>query len=220
MSNRSLVNAALALALLAIFCRPIAALTFQDSFDDEPGGGDGASGLSGLNYASFANWTVDSGTVDLISSGDFNIGCANGVGKCVDLDGSTSDAGLFVSTPLLLSPGTYILSFELAGAPSSFGGSAATPNFVDVSVGAFYSEQIERQQGDPFETFGGEFFVTEPTTVSIVFDNPGDDNFGALLDNLALRAPEPGIFALLGTGAFMLLVTADRQRLVDDRRRA
>lgn len=190
--------------------------SFEDSFDDEPGSGDGASGQSGLNYASFANWNVSLGTVDLIAQGDFGVSCANETGKCVDLDGSTGDAGVLVSLRQMLVPGSYAFSFELAGVSDSFNApGAAEPNLVDVSVGDFYSDQILREQGDPYETFGGEFLVTEPTEVFIVFSNQGGDFFGAMLDNVKLSVPEPGTFALLGSAGLWLLMAATRKRRVD-----
>lgn len=63
----------------------------------------------GLNYNSFANWTVSNGTVDLIGPGFFAL-C--GGSRCVDLDGSTSNAGDLTTTNDFAA-GTYELSFRL-----------------------------------------------------------------------------------------------------------
>src|SRR5215469_8200682 len=78
---------------------------FTDNFDTE-----GAPGVSILNYGSFANWTVSNGTVDLVAiPNGFGISTCPGAasGKCVDLDGSTSDAGVMTSTALSLGTGNY-----------------------------------------------------------------------------------------------------------------
>ena len=48
-----------------------------------------------LNYTGFANWTVYSGTVDLIGNGSYDF--LPGDGLYVDLDGSTSDAGVLTT---------------------------------------------------------------------------------------------------------------------------
>lgn len=187
MSARPFLQLCLAVsfALTMLGLQPSCAL--QDNFDEEPGFGDGASGLSQLDYLDFFNWNVAAGTVDLIAEGDFGFHCLQELGKCVDLDGSLSDSGFLVSKRQLLMPGYYTLSFALAGAPASRPEPAAKlPNVVEVKIEDYYHAVIERLQGDPFETFGGQFTVTDPTTVYIVISNPGDDNFGAVLDNVVL----------------------------------
>ena len=201
-----------ALTVGVVICCAMPALAFEDSFDLELGSGDGESGQSGLNYDDFASWTVSSGTVDLIASGDYGIDCADNLGKCVDLDGATGDAGILTSAPISLGPGTYHLSFELAGVADVFGSAAATdPNVVDVSVGDYFMAQITREHGDPFETFGGQIVVNEPTVVQIAFANQGGDNFGALLDNVRLM-PEPSALALVSFSGLILLAFPRQRR--------
>ncbi len=78
---------------------------FSDNFD-----GEGAPGASVLNYGtasgtSFAQWTISDGTVDLVAIPDvYGIASCPGSasGKCVDLDGSTHDAGVMTSKALTL----------------------------------------------------------------------------------------------------------------------
>ena len=69
---------------------------------------------TGLPYNSFENWDVINGSVDVIEVGQFTIVCFGGTGKCVDMDGTTNDAGDLVSKGTF-APGPYILSFEVAG---------------------------------------------------------------------------------------------------------
>ncbi len=64
-------------------------ILFQDDFNSENGG----SGA--LNYNSFANWDVTDGTVDLIGTNFYDFHPGNGL--YVDLDGSTSNAGVLTT---------------------------------------------------------------------------------------------------------------------------
>ena len=88
-----------------------AGVIFQDNFDAEAGG----AGSSSLNYSAFSNWGVSDGTVDVVSNGGWGIGCVGGAGKCIDLDGSTGNAGTLTSTLLSLAAGNYTLSFDISG---------------------------------------------------------------------------------------------------------
>jgi len=208
----------LAALLLAPSGNPaFAGVIFEDNFDGEPGTGDGGSGQSGINYGSFANWSITDGTVDLVANGDFASGpgilCQGGAGKCVDLDGSSGNAGTMTSIGILLAPGSYALRYALAGVDAGFGQSAAgVPNIVDVlvqSVGgamALFTAQATLAQGDPYSQFGGTFQVNTQSTVEIVFQNQGGDNFGAMLDDVALLSvPLPSTAALFAAGLLVLL---------------
>jgi len=189
--------------VLALASLPAGAIpVFEDDFDAETGSGQGASGQSQTSYTGFVNWTVSDGTVDLVAHTDFGIDCFGGSGKCVDLDGATSNAGVLTSTALNLAAGTYVLSFQLSGTDAGFAQAAAgTPNVVDVSIGAFFTTQVTVNQGDPFASYGGSFTLLAPASVSIVFANQGGDNFGAMLDDVKLElVPEPGTAALLALG--------------------
>jgi hypothetical protein len=213
-----LFRSLLMVALLSLASPAAATTVFFDDFNSEPGSGAGGSGQSQLNYTGFANWTVSGGTVDLIFSGDFATGteieCIGLTGKCVDLDGGTNNAGVMTSTSILLNPGLYDLSFELAGVASSFGQAAASvPNIVDFSVtSTTLVGQATRNQGDPYSSVGGQFTLLAPTSVQIVIANQGGDNFGAMLDDVKLvLVPEPHSFGLLA-GGLLGLALARRRR--------
>lgn len=202
----------LLLATLLIAIRADAVPVFVDDFDAETGSGQGASGQSQTSYTGFVNWTVSDGTVDLVAHTDFGIDCFGGGGKCVDLDGATSDAGVLTSTVLNLAAGLYTLSFQLSGTDAGFGGAANNPNVVDISVGGFLVEQVTVNKGDPFALYSFDFAVGAPASVSIVFANQGGDNFGAMLDEVRLElVPEPGTAALLALGLSALAASRRRQ---------
>lgn len=184
-------------ALLSLTAQ--AGVIFQDDFNAEAG----AEGASALNYTSFSNWTVSEGTVDVVASGDYSIGCAGGDGKCVDLDGSTGNAGILRSIALTLNPGTYTLSFDISGNQRGH----ADDSMV-VTLGGFLDETFTLSASDPWQTIIRNITVTAETTDYLVFNHDGGDNIGILLDNVSL-VPEPGTLALLGLG--MLALGASRR---------
>ena len=82
-------------------------LLLEGSFDTEN------NGIGALNYEAFENWSVSDGAVDLIGNGFFDFFPGNGL--YIDLDGSASDAGIFESVSVRLTPGDYLLEFNLSG---------------------------------------------------------------------------------------------------------
>ena len=162
---------------------------FEDNFNSENGG------AGALNYSGFSNWTISSGTVDLIGNGFFDFYPGNGL--YVDLDGSTVDAGLMTSN-MIFSPGTYTLSFDLGG--SQRGDS----NDVTVTFGT-YSEVFTRASSAPLALVTRT--ITIDTSGALSFNNAGGDNVGAILDNVsvATTVPEPSTMILIGTGIVGML---------------
>ena len=167
-----------------------AGVIFQDNFDAE-----GTSGVSELNYKTFDKWTVEEGTVDLIADpNSWGIDCVGGTGKCVDLDGSTGNAGTLRSIAFTLNPGTYTLSFDISG--NQRGSSDDT---MLVTLGGFLNESFTLAATAPWQTIIRDITVSTQTTDSIIFNHDGVDNIGIILDNVSL-VPEPGTLALLGLG--------------------
>jgi PEP-CTERM motif len=178
-----------------------AVVVFSDNFNAENGG------VGALNYFGFANWTVTHGTVDLIGNGSFDFYPGNGL--YVDMDGSTSTNG-GITTKQAFAPGTYTLSFNLAGS------ARGDTNTVEVKLGSL-DQFITRASNDPFNppftlnlTITSADHLSFTQTDSCVGAPPGaachgGDNVGLILDNVVLSTaasavPEPASLLLLASG--------------------
>jgi len=166
-------------------------VVFSDNFDTENGG------VPTTNYDGFAQWTVDSGTVDLIGDAG-NGSLADGYpdnGLYVDLDGSSNSEGHLVQSAMLtLEPGTYVLSFDLGDANFAF--NRTDPNEIRVAVAGVYEETFttDDANANALTSVVREFYLTEPAQACIEFEHvtPGD-NFGMIIDNVQLKlVPTPG----------------------------
>jgi hypothetical protein len=157
---------------------------FNDNFDTE---------TLVLN-ASPSNWTVSSGTVDVIGSGFFDFYPGNG--HYLDLDGSTGNAGKITTNSLFsLTPGiTYLLDFDLGGS------TRGETNSVVVSLGS-YSETFTLASDTGLQHVTRAITVLGSMSSSLSFDHAGGDNLGLILDNVNVSAvPEPSTYALLLAG--------------------
>lgn len=176
-----------------------ASVIFSDNFDNEMPAVFQQSG-SVTNYTSFANWTVTDGTVDLVANGDFNLTCAGNTGKCVDLDGSSRNAGIFTSTSFTLNAGNYVLSFDISGNQRN-----SPSDSMAIQLGGFVSDSVTLSATAPWQTLTYFFTVSADSTDSISFNHAGGDNIGIMLDNVSVTdVNAPGTVALLGLGLFGL----------------
>lgn len=189
MMKKRLMGAVLAFSLANTAA---AGVVFEDNFDSEAG----AAGNSETNYTDFDNWTVSDGTVDVVATPNpWRLDCAGGTGKCVDLDGSNRNAGIFTSTAITLDPGNYLLSFDISG--NQRGGS----DDLTVTLGGFFNDIFSLSASDPWTTITHGFSVAATTTSSLIFNHAGGDNIGIMLDNVALsEVPEPETIVLFGLG--------------------
>ena len=155
-----------------------------------------------LNKTTFlGGWTVSNGTVDLV---DFS------VGRLIDLDGSSGDAGVFSKTLTLDAGVPYSATFGLAGSQR---GSA-----VETVVASFgtTTQTFTVAAAEAFSTRTLTFTPTTTDSYSLTFANSGGDNVGALLDNVSIDSnavaaiPEPETYALMLVG--LAAVTAMQRR--------
>jgi len=181
-----LAVASAAVAFLAISSTTNAATvtSLSDNFNSES---------QGLNYNSFANWDVSNGTVDLIGPGFFPL-C--GGSNCVDLDGSTGNAG-DLTTKDAFSIGKYELTFRIAGSQRGQNADGVTVTFGDMN------ESFKKASTDPFE------LITRIVMLSsadfLAFSHAGGDNIGILLDDVTITAvPLPAALPLYGAGLGLL----------------
>ncbi len=158
-----------------------------------------------LNKTDFANFNVSNGSVDVIGF--------SGMGKVVDIDGSSGNAGRLESKSLftLTAGNTYELSFALF--PNG------TNNSITVMLGTAYNETFTSAQlialgGNNFTAITRTITVLSTTSARLSFEDIlGMDNVGILLDNVSLigrdgttptpppsAVPEPTTMLLLGTG--------------------
>lgn len=217
---------------LAAFATPAsAAVVYSNNFDAENGGN------TALNYNSFNGLTVTDGTVDLVKSGDYGIICAGGAGACVDLDGSTNNAGLTSSNSYAFNAGervslTFLFSGNQRQLPADFAliyfqfGGVATGTwgynstaYGNGNLGSFNTTELglglpNVQPGLAMTDFEFFFLASSAGTVSFTFEDQGNDNVGVIIDNVALSigaVPEPSAWALLILG-FGAVGAAARRR--------
>lgn len=158
------------------------------------------------------NWFTTDGTVDyLAKNSSYSELCLGASGSCVDLDGSTGNAGVFSS--FLLGPGTYNVLFQLTGNLRG-GTDELTIAFGSVvrTVTLAWNEVVNQN------SFGLDFFgITvgaEGTRLS--FSTAGGDNIGPLLKSVVIETapapvPVPAAGGLL-LGALGLLGFARRRK--------
>lgn len=181
-----------------------------------------------LNFNNFQNWNVTRGSVDFKSVGGvfpslwyYNPSAPFSPSfSFVDLDGTSRASGQITSKDAFnLAPGTYRLSFDLAG------NMGRDPNNHSDGVtvrldGLGISQHYELGWNEDFNTKNIDFTVTTPTSTTISFANESDDptslndNMGPMLANISLvnltggvaNVPEPATFVIaLGLGGGLLL---------------
>jgi hypothetical protein len=212
-----------------------AAPVLSDNFDAEAGG------ATVTNYAGFANFDVEGGTVDLLRQPNgFGLTCFGGDGSsCVDLDGSTGNGGIMVTKlAYAFNAGDEVeLSFQVSGSQRvtaedfvfgfrSSGGAIQYNNVVIesdyygvVNFGNFNVADLDGTAfglpaATPYGFFSMRFTAGNAGSLKTYFGSNSADNIGVIVDNFALDiapVPEPASWAMMIAG-FVLAGAAARRR--------
>ncbi|WP_310473835.1 PEPxxWA-CTERM sorting domain-containing protein [Sandarakinorhabdus sp.] len=216
-------------AAVALAASPGAAqVLFSQNFNSLP---------QGIPAAGVPGFTT-TGTVDIVTNGNFGITCAGNTGACADLAG-TPGPGMLTSTGINFLAGRNItISFDLSGnqrdlardtfdfkvlfaaPPVGFGGALAGPapftigGFQTAVSGGTYSEVVAGDRS--FLTYSGFLNLAGPGTLFLQFAGRSGDNvnIGPILDNVLVTqgaVPEPASWAMLIAG-FGLVGAASRRR--------
>ena len=211
-----LLKTATAAVLAAALLSPLAqaSVLLSDDFNAD-------AAATALNFNGLLNWTVADGTIDYIRSGDFGISCAGGSGGCLDMDGSTGNAGRITSTQsfALASGFNYALNVLLSGNQRGGGADSVKIGMINLVTGAEYFMLAgPLAPADPFAASTLNFSSSIGAgNWNIFIEGVGGDNAGAILENVTLRdspigtaVPEPA--TLLLTGLALCGIGAPRRR--------
>jgi len=194
-------------SLLLIFVWPVVAKAdaVQENFNEL---------TPSLNATNLGAFSVTSGAVDLVGGALYGYLCVSPAsGNCVDMDG-TPGPGTISTGNITLTPGTYLLSFDLLG--SQRGNTTSTT----VTLGSLFGETFVLTSTDDTSGVVSQLITVGATTiVQLVFtsNDPSPSYNGALLDNVDLKSvseavPEPGTWGMLLAGVLMLAGFANRRR--------
>lgn len=185
--------------LILMPCLSQAQVVFSDNFN--------SNSALGLNAAP-AGWTVTNGTVDVVGgAAGFGSLCSSGGSVCIDLDGSTRDAGELNRSFAGIAGTTYVATFDLAGNQRN----APTDSLV-VSFGTT-SQAYSFLSTAAWNTYSLSFTANTSTNYSLNFNNAGGDNIGVVLDNVTVTAvPEPETYAMMLAGLGLMGSIARRRK--------
>lgn len=196
MSKKTLTLAILTTLTLSANAAPF----FSDNFD----------ATAALGNRTPDGWSVAGGTVDTVGPGYFANLC-NGSGTCIDLDGSTRNAGELSRSFSLVAGSTYQLAFDLAGNRRGSGTEAGTVSFGTASLA--YS-MTNSASSAAYQHFTLDFTPGSSGPYTLMFANAGGDNVGAILDNVSITVsavPEPQTYAMLALGLAALALVRRRR---------
>lgn len=208
MSPFKLTIATLLAASLAFATAAHAAILLSDNFEnDHP--------ATVTNVGSLTNWTISNGTVDYLKNYP-GISCFGGSNGCLDMDGSTNDAGRITSsaTFLIQSNVWYTLTAQVSGSQRSGLDSLALGVLDEDDGGAVWMAAATGNiaAATSFNPVELKFMnLGAPFNARIYFEGVGGDNVGVILDNVVFSddssTPGQGVSApapLLLAGAGLL----------------
>ena len=206
--NTKFLLAGVSAAVALVAGNASASILLSDNFDA------GSPHADQLNWTGDATFNVTSppSSVDLIGAGG-SFDFIPGHGGYIDLDGSSGSgnnpAGQLTSVASF-GPGTYTVTFDLAGNQRGASSQSTTVSLGDFSqtFGPLASSVGFTNQTITFST---------STAGHLVFTETGpSDQQGNLLDNVALSGPEPATWAmmLMGFGGLGGVLRHRRRTLV------
>jgi len=169
---------------------------------------------AGIPWTAVGNWTVTSGSVDMVGEGTA-WDLLPGNGMYVDMDGTTLEAGTLQSVDISLEAGDYVLFFDVAGnhrIPGIDGLLVELSGIFPTLGPAPIPSNLD------FTTLTIPFTVASATTTSIIFGCTGGDNVGWHLDNVGIATadgviPAPGA-VMLGSIGVSIVGWLRRRRIV------
>lgn len=206
LSGLAVIAASFSLVVAPAQAVPV--VIFQDDFESNP---------FGVNLTP-AGWTVSNGTVDIVGTGFGGILCGGGSAHCIDMDGSTNDAGDMTSNTVFTNPGAasfWTLEFDVSGNQRDAG-----PDSMSVTFGGVTNVIGPLAGSAPFAHPSLIIPAAAGSSSTIIFSHAGGDNIGLILDNVTLSidrplngaVPEPGTLVLLGAGLASLAAAVRRRR--------
>ncbi|MCH2078414.1 MAG: VPLPA-CTERM sorting domain-containing protein [Rhodobacteraceae bacterium] len=141
-------------------------------------------------------WSTTEGTVDYLAEGDIFGGLCQGTGNCIDLDGTTTNSGIFSS--IEFDAGSYTLDIGL------FGSGRDTTETVTITLGDWTTTISNIGAADDASTS----FSFSTTGGALSFENAGGDNIGAILTSVDLAPvplPSGGLLLLAGLGGLAMV---------------
>lgn len=161
-------------------------------------------------------WTVTAGTgsVDLLRADNvWGIKCADDTSGCVDLDGTTGQAGLLSNGNFALQAGQqYQLTAMVSGNQRNSNPDSLFFGLLNASNSSILASNIVLNvTGSTFSTVSLLFTATSNVSARIFFQATGGDNVGPILDNVSLAAvPLPPAGWLLLSGLIGLVAVRRR----------
>ena len=190
-----------------------------------------------LGTTTVPGFTV-TGTVDIVTNGNFGISCVGNTGACLDIDG-TPGPGRIQSNEISFVAGRAItISFDLGGNQrdnvtddfefgTSFDQTLALSNFsacfytfgcsapvnIPFASGIFAGFSVEGT--DPWRSVFLTFTPATSGSLLLDFYSNSADNVGPLLDNVLVSqaVPEPASWAMLIAGFGLVGAAARRRRI-------
>lgn len=167
---------------------------FYDDYSEE-------TAQTELNFTGWTYWNVSNGTVDKVRSGDLGVTCQ--FVSCVDLDGTSGDAGLFrTSNPINLLGGfEYTFIAWISGNQRNLTRDTVNFGLLNRDLSEFASTTAVLDGDAPFTKYTLTYRPARNTYKHLFFENQGGDDVGAILGQVSLEGeravPLPGALPLM-----------------------